>query len=131
MEKDVLILIKEMEENGEKYYLATSPDLFGLVVETDNLQEMMNIVPQIANDLIEANNQSATPQGSDDVFERWTNVKYTVLYKPQQVYSLEYAHMMNKDRVRATQRRQEVDEAMENGTSYESMDALFADAFTS
>jgi len=91
MEKNVLILIKEMEENGERYYLATSPDLFGLVVETDNLPEMMDVAPQIANDLIDANNQSAIPHGSDDVFERWTNVKYSVLYKPQKVYSLEYA----------------------------------------
>ena len=80
-----------MEQDGEKYYLATSPDLYGLVVEADTLPEILELTPQVANELIEINNQTTTPHSYGDKFELWTDVSYKMVYKPLQVYSLQYA----------------------------------------
>jgi hypothetical protein len=88
--KTVNIIIRQMEENGEIYYLAESPDLFGLVVEADTLPEIIELVPEVANDLIDSNNQTSTPHGKANTFELRNNVSYQMTFKPLKVYSLQY-----------------------------------------
>jgi predicted RNase H-like HicB family nuclease len=52
--KVIRIVIKELEQDGEIYYLGRSPDLFGLTVETDTLEEMIEIAPEVAEDLLQS-----------------------------------------------------------------------------
>jgi predicted RNase H-like HicB family nuclease len=42
----------EIEQLPEGPYLATSPDLPGLVVQADNVQEVLRLAPDVAHDLI-------------------------------------------------------------------------------
>lgn len=42
----------EIEQLPEGPYLGTSPDLPGLVVQADNVQEVLRLAPDIAHDLI-------------------------------------------------------------------------------
>lgn len=65
--KTVRIIIEELEQDGEVYYLGKSPDLPGLVVESDSLSEMMRIAPLVAEDLIEAKKERLTKQNSHKV----------------------------------------------------------------
>jgi len=42
----------DIEQLPEGPYLATSPDLPGLVVQGDDVQEVLRLAPEIAHDLI-------------------------------------------------------------------------------
>lgn len=42
----------EIEQLPEGPYLGTSPDLPGLVVQADNIQEVLRLAPDVAHDLI-------------------------------------------------------------------------------
>jgi predicted RNase H-like HicB family nuclease len=42
----------EIEQLPEGPYLGTSPDLPGLVVQADSVQEVLRLVPDVAHDLI-------------------------------------------------------------------------------
>ena len=42
----------EIEELPEGPYLGTSPDLPGLVVQADSVQEVLRLAPDLAHDLI-------------------------------------------------------------------------------
>ncbi len=42
----------EIEQLPEGPYLGTSPDLPGLVVQADNVQEVLRLAPDVAHDLI-------------------------------------------------------------------------------
>jgi predicted RNase H-like HicB family nuclease len=46
-ERTITILIKEMVENNEKYYLAESPDVPNFFAEADTLEEIVNIAPEV------------------------------------------------------------------------------------
>jgi predicted RNase H-like HicB family nuclease len=54
--KTIRIIIKEMIENGERYFLAESPDVSGFLAEADSLEEMVEIAPEVMDELIDLNN---------------------------------------------------------------------------
>jgi hypothetical protein len=55
--KIINIIIKEVEQDGERYFLARSLELPWLIVETNTINEMLDTVRDVADDLIESNNQ--------------------------------------------------------------------------
>jgi predicted RNase H-like HicB family nuclease len=55
--KTIRISIKEMLENGEKYFLAESPDVPGFLAEAKTLEEMIEIAPLVMQDLLEIRNE--------------------------------------------------------------------------
>ncbi|MDR3169612.1 MAG: hypothetical protein LBU27_07940 [Candidatus Peribacteria bacterium] len=59
-----------MEQDGEIYYLAKSPDLPGLIVEAESLAEMIKIAPLVAEDLIEAKKERLAKQSSQEVIRK-------------------------------------------------------------
>lgn len=42
----------EIEQLSEGLYLGTSPDLPGLIVQGDSVQEVLSLAPDVAHDLI-------------------------------------------------------------------------------
>ncbi|MDR2189647.1 MAG: DUF1902 domain-containing protein [Candidatus Peribacteria bacterium] len=88
--KTIRIVIKEMLENGEKYFLAESPDVQGFLAEADTLEEMIDIAPQVMEDLLEVNQEmSAKDPSLNLVF--WNDIKYKIIYKPIKITHLQYA----------------------------------------
>lgn len=89
--KTIRIVIKEMLENGERYFLAESPDVSGFLAEADTLEEMVETASEVMDDLIDLNNKTADKYRLD-----WTVLKdytYQFLYQPakMKVRHLEYA----------------------------------------
>jgi predicted RNase H-like HicB family nuclease len=85
--KTIRIVIKQLEQDGEIYYLGRSPDLFGLTVETDTLDEMLEIAPEVATDLIDVKNERAKKENRETLRE----VAYQLIYEPLKVHHLQYA----------------------------------------
>jgi predicted RNase H-like HicB family nuclease len=49
---DLEIEVKELKEGGDYQYMATSPDLPGLIVVGDTADEVLALAPQVASALI-------------------------------------------------------------------------------
>jgi predicted RNase H-like HicB family nuclease len=49
---DLKIELEELEDGGEYRYMATSPDLPGLIVVGDTPEEVLTLAPQVASALI-------------------------------------------------------------------------------
>jgi predicted RNase H-like HicB family nuclease len=49
---DLEIEIAELDDGGDYRYMATSPDLPSLTVVGDTIEEVLNLVPQVAAALI-------------------------------------------------------------------------------
>jgi hypothetical protein len=88
--KIIRIVIQERIEEGERYFLAKSPDLYGLNVDASSLPEIIEIVPQVAEDLMGANKELSL-KNPELQLDFWDNVKYEFLYKPIKTYTLQYA----------------------------------------
>jgi predicted RNase H-like HicB family nuclease len=84
--KTIRIVIKEMIENGERYFLAESPDVAGFLAEADTLEEMIEVAPEVMDDLIDLNNRTK----SETKLKKWDIIKhfdYQFLYQPAFSYS--------------------------------------------
>jgi predicted RNase H-like HicB family nuclease len=59
----------EIERLPEGPYLGTSPDLPGLVVQGESLQEVLDLAPAVAHDLIEVmiETHEPLPRGLEEV----------------------------------------------------------------
>jgi len=49
---DLRIELEELDDGGDYRYMATSPDLPGLIVASDTPEEVLALVPQVAAALI-------------------------------------------------------------------------------
>ena len=49
---DLRIELEELDDDGDYRYVATSPDLPGLLVVGDTTEEVLALVPQVASALI-------------------------------------------------------------------------------
>jgi len=54
--KLIRITIEEVVEDGEKYYLARSPDVRGFLAQTDSLEEMYTTAPEVMEMLLKVKN---------------------------------------------------------------------------
>jgi predicted RNase H-like HicB family nuclease len=88
-EKIIRIVIKEMVENGETYYLAESPDVKGFLAEADTLPEMFEVAPEVMDDLIDLNNKTMKEYNLDRTF--LSDVAYKFIYQPIKIRHLSYA----------------------------------------
>ncbi len=52
MKKLINLIVEKREENGETYFLATSDDVQGLVVEWETLEGTIELAHDIAKDLL-------------------------------------------------------------------------------
>lgn len=48
----ITLSVQQRAENNEMYYLATSPDVQGLVVEGETLEETLQIASELAPELL-------------------------------------------------------------------------------
>ncbi|MDR3169051.1 MAG: DUF1902 domain-containing protein [Candidatus Peribacteria bacterium] len=87
--KTIRIVIKEMVEYGETYYLAESPDVPGFLAEADTLPEMFEIAPEVMEDLIDLNNKTMKKYNLDRTF--LSDFAYKFIYQPAKVRHLSYA----------------------------------------
>jgi predicted RNase H-like HicB family nuclease len=55
--KVIRITIEEVMEDGEKYYLAKSPDVKGFLAQTDTLEEMFTVAPEVMGMLLKVKNE--------------------------------------------------------------------------
>jgi predicted RNase H-like HicB family nuclease len=53
----IRITIEEVMEDGERYYLARSPDVKGFLAQTATLEEMFTIAPEVMEMLLKAKNK--------------------------------------------------------------------------
>jgi predicted RNase H-like HicB family nuclease len=67
--KIIRIIIQEMNENGERYYLAESPDVPGFLAEADTIPEMLEIAPLVMQDLLEIRNERLSKQRKENLFK--------------------------------------------------------------
>jgi len=58
---EIEIKIEELKDDGDYAYMATSPDLPGLIVAGDSVEEVMELAPQIASSLIASMKASGDP----------------------------------------------------------------------
>ena len=49
---DLSIQVEEIQDGGDYHYLATSPDLPGLLVAGDTAEEVLSLAPSVAGALI-------------------------------------------------------------------------------
>ncbi len=49
---DLEIELEELDDGGDYHYMATSPDLPGLLVVGDTAEEVLSLVPRVASALI-------------------------------------------------------------------------------
>jgi predicted RNase H-like HicB family nuclease len=49
---DLSIQVEEIQDGGDYHYLATSPDLPGLLVAGDTAEEVLSLAPAVAGALI-------------------------------------------------------------------------------
>jgi predicted RNase H-like HicB family nuclease len=69
--KTIRIVIQEMEQDGEIYYFADSPDIPGFLAETETLKEMLEIAPLVMQDLLEVRNERLAKQKKfENVFKK-------------------------------------------------------------
>ncbi|ELR98582.1 type II toxin-antitoxin system HicB family antitoxin [Gloeocapsa sp. PCC 73106] len=60
MEKLIKLKISQLEENGEVYYLATSPDVQGLVAQGSSIEETIEIAEDLAKILLKIKAERST-----------------------------------------------------------------------
>lgn len=51
---DIQIRVEELADGGDYHYLATSPDLPGLLVVGDTAEEVLALAPEVASALIDS-----------------------------------------------------------------------------
>lgn len=63
----------EIEQLPEGPFLATSPDLPGLVVQANSVEEVLRLAPDVAHDLIAVmiETQQSLPRGIETVTTPW------------------------------------------------------------
>lgn len=49
---EIQIKVEELKDGGDYQYIATSPDLPGLLVAGDTVEEVLTLAPQVAGALI-------------------------------------------------------------------------------
>jgi predicted RNase H-like HicB family nuclease len=49
---DLALQVEELQDGGDYHYLATSPDLPGLLVAGDTAEEVLTLAPSVAGALI-------------------------------------------------------------------------------
>ncbi len=49
---EIKIKVEELKDGGDYQYIATSPDLPGLLVAGDTVEEVLTLAPQVAGALI-------------------------------------------------------------------------------
>ncbi|MDR3168731.1 MAG: hypothetical protein LBU27_03065 [Candidatus Peribacteria bacterium] len=87
-QKTIRIFIKEMLENGEKYYLAESPDVPGFMAEADSLEEMMKIAPEVMEMILELDRKDEMKQEIKKNF--FQKVIYDMSYNTKIISHLQY-----------------------------------------
>jgi len=89
VEKKIKIIIKEMNENGERYYLAESPDVPGFLAEADTLEEMRKIAPEVMEMVLEMDEKERLQRKmKGDLLQK---VVYDLYYNAQVPSHLQYA----------------------------------------
>jgi predicted RNase H-like HicB family nuclease len=68
--KTIRIVIKEMEQDGERYYFAESPDIPNFLAETDTLEEMLEVAPLVMQDLLEVMNERLAKQQHENLLQK-------------------------------------------------------------
>lgn len=58
---ELRIEVQELTDGGDYRFMATSPDLPGLIVAGDTAEEVLNLAPQVAAALITSMRQSGDP----------------------------------------------------------------------
>jgi len=58
---DLSINVEELPDGGDYRYLATSPDLPGLIVAGDSIEEVLTLAPQVGAALIASLKASGDP----------------------------------------------------------------------
>jgi predicted RNase H-like HicB family nuclease len=58
---DVQIKVEELREGGDYHYIATSPNLPGLLVAGDSVEEVLALAPDVAAALIASLRASGDP----------------------------------------------------------------------
>jgi predicted RNase H-like HicB family nuclease len=53
MKKVIRINIKEHNDFTHPYFLATSPDVYGFLVQGNSVEEVMELVPEVLHDFLE------------------------------------------------------------------------------
>ncbi|MDR0607956.1 MAG: hypothetical protein LBG52_06545 [Candidatus Peribacteria bacterium] len=87
MEPEVIrITIEEVVEDGEKYYLARSPDVRGFLAETATLAEMFMVAPQVMSEFLEASKRILVREKAKENFlEKYmlNKIIYNLSYQVQ------------------------------------------------
>jgi predicted RNase H-like HicB family nuclease len=87
-EKIIRIEIKEMIENGERYYLAESPDVPGFLAEADTLEEMRKIAPEVMEMILALDKKDELQKKmKKSLFQK---VIYDIYYNTQVTSHLQY-----------------------------------------
>jgi predicted RNase H-like HicB family nuclease len=58
---ELRIDVEELTDGSDYRYMATSPDLPGLIVAGDTAEEVLNLAPQVAAALITSTGSSSAP----------------------------------------------------------------------
>ena len=58
---DLQITVEELKDGGDYRYMATSPDLPGLIVVGDTTEEVLALAPEVASALIASLKASGDP----------------------------------------------------------------------
>ncbi|MDJ0581905.1 DUF1902 domain-containing protein [Crocosphaera sp.] len=53
MQNQINLTVERFQENGQDYYVATSPDIQGLVAEADTIDEVIDIAKDLIPILLE------------------------------------------------------------------------------
>ena len=86
--KVIRIIIQEMNENGEKYYLGKSPDVSGFLIEADTLEEAVRIAPEVMEMMLEMEKEDEQKQQThNNLFQK---VIYDINYNTKIVSHLQY-----------------------------------------
>ena len=85
--KVIRITIEEIVQDGEKYYLARSPDVRWFLTQTDTIEEMMELAPQVMSDFLEASKKIMEKEQEKKLVQK--SFSQTTLWK-QIVYDLNY-----------------------------------------
>jgi predicted RNase H-like HicB family nuclease len=87
--KVIRIVIEEIVEDGEKYYLAKSPDVQGFLAETETLDEMLKVAPEVMEMILELDKE--IEEENHPQKNLWQKVIYDINYNTKLVSHLQYA----------------------------------------
>jgi predicted RNase H-like HicB family nuclease len=62
--KVINIIIKEVKENNDTYYLAESPDVENFFAEADSLEEILKIAPEVMEMILELDRKKAVKENT-------------------------------------------------------------------